>query len=322
MSSQSSFVSVPSSQVGDAQAADWVVSHVASVYRATPVAVADTETQGFLIDAYGRLVTIGAAADSAPVFGNPNWMAGKYNLAAPTYADGDLASFQMDAAGQLRVVDAGVATLLTTLNGYVDGLEGFVDGLEGLITTTNSTLTTIDGRVDGLEALITTLNGYADGLETLIGTTNSNLSTMIGHVDGLEGLITTLNGYVDGLEGYTDGIEALLTTLNTYAGPRTVFSPTYKDYSSTNLPGNASNPLELVASLGSTCRKIQVFDTGGVPFELMTGAAAAETRLMVLGPGVDTELEVNISSGTRVSVRRLDSASALTGGVLCINFLS
>lgn len=43
----------------------------------------------------------------------------------------------------------------------------FLDGLETLITTTNSLLTTLGGYVDGLEALATALNGYVDGLETL-----------------------------------------------------------------------------------------------------------------------------------------------------------
>ena len=70
--------------------------------------------------------------------------------------------------------------LLTSIAGYVDGLEGFVDGLE-------TSLAAISGYVDGLEA---------------------SLTTIVGHVDGLEGLLTTLGGYVDGLEGLLTGVAS------------------------------------------------------------------------------------------------------------------
>lgn len=47
----------------------------------------------------------------------------------------------------------------------VSGLAGFLDGVEGLQGTTNTLLTGLNGYVDGLETLATTLNGYVDGLE-------------------------------------------------------------------------------------------------------------------------------------------------------------
>jgi hypothetical protein len=85
-----------------------------------------------------------------------------------------------------------IDTKLSTLAGYVDGLEalaatlnGYVDSVESLIGSTNTALTTIDGRVDGLEALI--------------GTTNTTLTTINGNVDGLETLITSSNTKLDTL---------------------------------------------------------------------------------------------------------------------------
>lgn len=76
-----------------------------------------------------------------------------------------------------------------------------------VLSAIDTKLTTLAGYVDGLEALIgssntlaTSLNGYADGIEALIGTTNTSLSSISGFVDGLETLNIALNGFVDGLE--------------------------------------------------------------------------------------------------------------------------
>lgn len=60
-------------------------------------------------------------------------------------ADGDYEPLRI-AGGKLWVRAPELETLLTTLAGYVDGLEGFTDGLEALAALLN-------GYVDGLEAL-------------------------------------------------------------------------------------------------------------------------------------------------------------------------
>lgn len=158
--------------------------------------------------------------------------AAEYNASLPTYIDGDETVLQTDQNGRLLVVDQNsalalnslggietntgdtvtalniISTTLTTIAGYVDGLEGFSDGLETLIGTTNT--------------LITTLNGYTDGLEALIGTTNTALTTLQGYVDGLEGftdgletLIGTTNSTLTTLGTYVDGLETLITSTNT-----------------------------------------------------------------------------------------------------------
>jgi len=84
------------------------------------------------------------------------------------------------------------------------------------LSSIDSKMSTLAGYVDGLEALSSALNGYVDGLETLVTSSNTKLDTI--HSDlgtTLAGLITTLNGYVDQLEGYTDGLETLVTSSNT-----------------------------------------------------------------------------------------------------------
>lgn len=97
---------------------------------------------------------------------------------------------------------------------------------------------------------------------------------------------------------------------------------TYTDASSSNIPGNASLPLQLIASTVSEYFELHVFDTTGAFLEIMTGAAAAESRVALVGPGNDQVIKVNIASGTRISVRRVDDAAALTVGSLAINYMS
>lgn len=88
---------------------------------------------------------------------------------------------------------------LKTIATNLTSLAGFLDGVEGLQGSTNT--------------LLTTIGGYLDGLETLQGTTNTSLTAIAGYVDGLEALTTTLNGYVDGLEAKDDALKASVDAL-------------------------------------------------------------------------------------------------------------
>jgi len=65
-----------------------------------------------------------------------------------------------------------IKKMTTAMGAKSDAEAVFLDGLEGLIGTTNtkldsivSGLSSISGFVDGLETLLTTLSGYSDGLE-------------------------------------------------------------------------------------------------------------------------------------------------------------
>lgn len=100
------------------------------------------------------------------------------------------------AANQVTIIGHvdGIETALTTLLGYVDGLEGFTDGVETLITSTNTLLTTQAGYVDGLETLLTTQAGYLDGVETKLDTVHTDLS-YIAHDAVDSGNPNKLGGY-------------------------------------------------------------------------------------------------------------------------------
>lgn len=119
----------------------------------------------------------------------------------------------------------------------------------------------------------------------------------------------------------TDESLAALENITVEIDPRTVLATTYTDTSGTNIPGNATNPLQLIASTATAIKKIQFADTTGIFLELMIGAAAAETRILLIGPGSDSTIEIDIPAATRVSIRSVESASAISVGSLAINYI-
>lgn len=91
----------------------------------------------------------------------------------------------------------------------------------------------------------------------------------------------------------------------------------YNDYSSTAVTTGAW--VQLVAATAQKAVKLQIFDSSGEVLELGTGAAAAETRKLLITPGGNGSIDVQIAAGTRLSVRAV-SANASTG-LLAINVI-
>lgn len=91
----------------------------------------------------------------------------------------------------------------------------------------------------------------------------------------------------------------------------------YHNYASTAV--DTTNWQQIVASLAAATVKMQIFDSSGSLLELGTGAAAAETRKMLITPGGNGLVEVQIAAGTRLSIRAVD-ATANTG-FLAINII-
>lgn len=91
------------------------------------------------------------------------------------------------------------------------------------------------------------------------------------------------------------------------------------DASANNIPGNASLPLEIVASLAADCGELEVSDDTGERMILYIGAASSEVfhTCLRLGGG---NTKVNIPAGSRVSIGA-GLASAITTGLISINFL-
>jgi hypothetical protein len=93
------------------------------------------------------------------------------------------------------------------------------------------------------------------------------------------------------------------------------------DTSSTNIPGSASSPVQVVASLAAAVTALQLLDTTGAFVGVYVGASGSEVLKLVMGPGSDQTIEHSIPSGSRVSLKRLDSTTAVSSGIVAINFL-
>jgi hypothetical protein len=117
-------------------------------------------------------------------------------------------------------------------------------------------------------------------------------------------------------QDYTSAGEAKVS-VTTQLGS-SVVTTHRRDYSSSSVTTGAW--VELVASLSAQVNKLDIFDSSGETLELGTGAAASETRLILVTPGGNGLLPVQIASGTRVSLRAV-SATANTGEIV-LNFLS
>lgn len=99
---------------------------------------------------------------------------------------------------------------------------------------------------------------------------------------------------------------------------RSVVTTVRNDYSSVNV--TAAAWVQLVAALGSEVNEFEIFDSSGETLELGIGAAAAETRLIIITPGGNGRVPVQIAAGTRVSIRAISATASV--GEVDINFYS
>lgn len=122
---------------------------------------------------------------------------------------------------ELKVHDEDVKTLLTAIDGHVDGLEA-------LIGATNTALATIDGRVDGLEALATSGNASLSSIDTKLtsqatgakqDTGNASLSSIDTKLSSTATSAnqTTANASLSSIDGKLTGVatSANQTSTNT-----------------------------------------------------------------------------------------------------------
>jgi hypothetical protein len=88
----------------------------------------------------------------------------------------------------------------------------------------------------------------------------------------------------------------------------------------TNIPGNASLPLQLIASTTQVTVEIQVIEDIGEYMALYTGPTNSEVLLCALPLG-GGEVKVNLPVGTRISIKSLKSTPIASQSNLIINLL-
>lgn len=91
------------------------------------------------------------------------------------------------------------------------------------------------------------------------------------------------------------------------------------DTSSTNIPASSGNPVEIVASTSADVQKVISVEDIGEFIGLYEGAALSETLVCVLPLG-GGEVQVDIASGTRISLRAMEN-TAISTGLIAINFI-
>lgn len=97
-----------------------------------------------------------------------------------------------------------------------------------------------------------------------------------------------------------------------------VDSPVLIPYSSINGSGGAY--YEVKSSLAGTVKQLVVYDTTGLAMNIAVGGSGSEVSEVILGPGVDGAISVNIPSGSRVTIKSAETSAPSSGSVV-INFL-
>jgi hypothetical protein len=261
--------------------------------------------------------------------------------------DADTTTIAGDTTSLDTKIDVNLSTVATEVTmaaaeahlGNIDTATASIDtDIDVALSTraSEATLSDAEAHLGTIDTNTGTIAGDTTSLDTKIDVNLSTVATevtaaaILADTANIDTNITTLAGWDTGSGSVTANTQRVELTTESLAAlenvtvtidPLTVVDTTYTDASSSNIPGNAAAPLQLIGSTPSDIKKIQVADTTGAFLEIMTGAAASETRVALVGPGSDQTLELDITSGTRVSVRRVDDAAAISVGSLAINYI-
>lgn len=119
--------------------------------------------------------------------------------------------------------------------------------------------------------------------------------------------------YVLEVDPVTGQIPVSATFTPAAPGGRTYADSVRLDYSGT--PVTTGAWVELIASTAATINCLNIFDSSGRTLELGTGAAASETRVMIVPPGgLDGCTDLLIPASSRLSIRAI-SANATVGEI-------
>lgn len=100
------------------------------------------------------------------------------------------------------------------------------------------------------------------------------------------------------------------------AGRTKANTPTFNDYSSTNVTTSAY--VQLVASTSSACTAVEIYNQCASSIYLATGATASEVNQLIIPPGGNGLVPIAIAASTRIAVKAVDVSA--TSGSLIINY--
>jgi len=114
------------------------------------------------------------------------------------------------------------------------------------------------------------------------------------------------------LSSGTDSVSSVITSQVAHTG-RSYADSVRNDYSSVNVTTGAW--VQLIASTAADINELTLFDSSGQTLELGVGAAASESRVLLVPPGgIDGTVPLRIPSGTRLAIRAV-SATANAGEI-------
>lgn len=242
-----------------------------------------------------------------------------------------------EATVSTLATEATVSTLATEATVLTLATEATVSTLatEATVSTlaTEATVSTLgtETTLDAVKTAVELLDNAVSGNELQVDVVTSALPTGAATEATLASIevdTSALAGCVAGTEVQVDVVAALPSGTNTIGkidvntlSVVDLLDAGILDTSSTNIAGSASNPTEVVASTAAAVKKLQILDTTGAFIGLYTGAALSEVLQLVIGPGSDQTIDHSISAGTRISLKRLDSATAISSGIVAINLI-
>lgn len=184
-----------------------------------------------------------------------------------------------------------------------------------------------------------TLQGVATESTLQAVATESTLQSIDSELAGIGANVSTISAEVASIEGKTPALGQALMVASVpvviasnqtaipvsgsfTAGKLSVvdlLDANILDTSSTNIPGSASSPVQVIASTAAEIKAIQLLDTTGAFVGVYVGGIGSEVLKFVMGPGSDQTIEHNIPAASRVSLKRLDSTAAVSSGIVAMN---
>lgn len=204
---------------------------------------------------------------------------------------------------------------------------------------TETTLASLEGKdfatQTTLAALLTELQAKADLAETQPvsaaslplptgAATEATLASLAAEDFATEATLAAMSAKLPAALGQTTKAGSLSVTmasdqeaLDVNLAAKDVTEFVRNDYTSTSVTTGAY--VQLIASTSADISKMQIFDSSGQTLVIATGAAASEVDKFYVFPGGNGDIDVNIPSGTRISIKAV-SATA-DAGEIAINLI-
>ena len=146
----------------------------------------------------------------------------------------------------------------------------------------------------------------------------------IGTIGAIIPTSATLVGFEDPngdlAPGHVNAAGDVLVAQNSAEPGRSYVDSVITDYGTTNV--TAAAWVQLIAALPADANVVEIFDSSGEIMELGVGAAAAESRVAVIQPGGNGQIQLAFAAWDRISIRAVSATASTSGTYNILNFFS